>query len=101
MFGYDGYMMTHDQLNEIFEFMGGYNKHNWFGSDSPLNVSFMQYFDYYDPNKEGLEDKLVVNAGNYFFSDSPQGAYVYGFRLFRDLLDHFNVPQPRRLRGES
>lgn len=102
LFGYDGYMETHKPLNQIFEFLGGYNKHNWDGSDSPMNVSYMQYIDYYDPYNQNLQDRLVVNAGNYFFSyNNPQGAYVHGFRLFRDLLDHFKIPQPRRLKGEG
>lgn len=95
-------MKTHDTLNQIFEFLGGYNKYNWEGSDSPMNVSSMQYIDYYDPYNQNLEDRLVVNAGNYFFSyNNPQGGYVHGFRLFRDLLDHFKIPQPRRLKGEE
>ena len=68
LFGYDGYMETHKPLNQIFEFLGGYNKHNWDGSDSPMNVSSMQYIDYYDPYNQNLQDRLVVNAGNYFFS---------------------------------
>ena len=102
LFGYDGYMQTHDTLNQIFEFLGGCHPHNWDGSDSPMNVSCMQYIDYYDPYNQGLQDMLVVNAGNYFYSDNyRQGAYVYGFRLFRDLIDHFKIPQPRRLKGEG
>ena len=63
-------------------------------------LSLIDRVEFY-PFHMGLEDKLVVNAGNYFFSDGPQGAYLYGFRLFRELLDHFNFPQPRRLKGES
>jgi hypothetical protein len=94
-------MQTHDILNQIFDFLGGCHSHNWDGSDSPLNVSSMQYVDYYDPYNQDLEDRLVVNAGNSFFSENAKGAYVYGFRLFRDLLDHFKIPQPRRLKGEG
>ena len=103
LFGYDGYQGTHQQLDRILEFLGGNRKHGWHGTDSPLNVASYEYVDHYSPDDredEGLEDRIEIYAGNYLGCGNPQGAWVIGFCLFRDLLTHLGLNPPRRLKGE-
>ena len=103
LFGYDGYQGTHQQLDRILEFLGGNRKHGWHGTDSPLNVALYEYVDHYSPDDredEGLEDRIEIYAGNYLGCGNPQGAWVIGFCLFRDLLTHLGLNPPRRLKGE-
>ena len=102
-FGYDGYLKTHQRLNQILEFLGGNRKDGWYGTDSPLNVASYEYVDHYYPDDQeegGLEGRIEIYAGNYMGCGNPQGAWVIGFRLFRDLATHLGLNPPRRLKGE-
>ena len=103
LFGYDGYLGTHQRLNQILEFLGGNNQLNWYGTDSPLNIATYEYVDCYwagDAENEGVGNRIEIYAGNYIGCGKPQGAWVIGFRLFRDLVTHLDLNPPRKLKGE-
>jgi hypothetical protein len=98
---YDGYMERHIVLNEILEFLGGNDKEGWTRSDSPMNVSTYEYVAYFDLDDEDAEDRLEIFGGNYMFCENPQGAFIIGFKLFRALILHLGLSQPRTLKGEA
>jgi hypothetical protein len=99
LFAFDGYMATHQNLNEILEFLGS-NTVIWAGSGSPMNVSSYEYVDYFDPDEDGGDDRIEIYFGKYMLGGNAQGAYIVGFRLFRALISHLRLTQPRKLRGE-
>ena len=76
---------------------------NWYGTDSPLNVATYEYVDSYwagDADNEGVGNQIEIYAGNYIGCGKPQGAWVIGFRLFRDLVTHLDLNPPRKLKGD-
>jgi hypothetical protein len=42
---------------------------------------------------------LRIYSGNAFF-DSKQGAYIFGFRALRWIIDKLGLPQPRQFKRE-
>ncbi|HLS28597.1 MAG TPA: hypothetical protein VK041_08090 [Opitutales bacterium] len=99
LFEYNGYEHRHEMLNRILKFFGE-NRARWKVFDSPMNVSSYSLYQIYDPDNVGSKEYFVVQGGNYIYGE-PQGAWVGGFRLFRDLVDYLDLRQPRRLKGEK
>jgi hypothetical protein len=94
-YDYDGYSGGHKALDEIIGILESNGIDPYTSeSDSPLNVS--SYETSYDFQDGGLR----IYSGNAFF-DSPQhGAYVFGFRALRCIIDKLHLPQPRRFKRE-
>ena len=100
LFAYDGYSGMHENLNKIIDFLGGNKKSFWEGSDSPLNISTYEYVDFFISDDDESNDRLEIYGGNYMFYEIPQGAHIVGFKLFRALVSHLNLSQPRTLKRE-
>src|SRR5262249_48943597 len=93
-YDYDGYSCGHATLDEIIAILKSNEiRGHTYGSDSALNVS--SYETSYDFEDGGL----FIYSGNAFF-DSKHGAYIFGFRALRWIIDKLHLPQPRRFKGE-
>jgi hypothetical protein len=92
---YDGYSGGHAILDKIIGILepAGIDSSTT-GSDSAFNVSS------YETDYDFLDGGLRINSGNAFFDSPKHGAYVFGFRALRWIIDKLHLPQPRRFKRE-
>jgi hypothetical protein len=94
-YAYDGYSSGHKLLDEIIAILESNDIYDYStGSDSSLNVSsFETSYDFEDGG-------LRIYSGNAFFDPPGHGAYIFGFRALRWIIDKLALPQPRRFKDE-